>query len=247
MSLKRLGLLRSGMIDYPGCVAAVLFTMGCPLRCPYCHNPELIHGSPPEHFLPQDEVLEYLHRRRSLLQGVVITGGEPLRHHDLPDLIQAIGDLGLQVKVDTSGIYPGALQGILQLEAVQYVAMDMKTLPHYYHRVLPGVPAGSTRGKGMEEKILQSIRLLRSWRDEQQGRELEFRTTCVPGIINPEDLPELSRLLCPGDTWTLTQFRPGRSLDPAFDTIPLHPDNLLTQTAEAACRTGIRAATRGTN
>ncbi|TVR85141.1 MAG: anaerobic ribonucleoside-triphosphate reductase activating protein, partial [Spirochaetaceae bacterium] len=132
MALQYLGLRKTSLIDFPGRLAAVVFTHGCPLRCPFCHNPELVQGPLPESFLPAAEVLAFLRKRANLLSGVVISGGEPLLHADLPQLITKIGALGLGVKVDTSGALPQSLAEILRLEAVTYVAMDIKTAPGRY-------------------------------------------------------------------------------------------------------------------
>lgn len=241
MSLQLLGLLRTGMLDYPGRVAATIFTMGCPLRCPYCHNPELIRGAPPEHFVPRSEVLQHIRARAHLLQGVAVTGGEPLQHRDLPDLVREITAAGLPVKIDTSGIFPDALEGLLQLPGVQYLAMDLKTLPQNYGRVAAGKnPAG------LADTVRRSMELLRSWRDSRPERELEFRTTCAPGVVTAGDLFELPKLLLPGDVWTLTRFRPGGCFDPAWNELRPHPDTLLHRAAAAASARGIHSQVRGT-
>ncbi|POR01029.1 hypothetical protein AU468_09185 [Alkalispirochaeta sphaeroplastigenens] len=185
MPLERLGLQKTTLLDYPGRVAAVLFTQGCPLRCPYCHNPELLQGPPPDSFLPRGEIRAFLHRRRTVLEGVVITGGEPLLHQDLGDLVEEITSLGLAVKLDTSGAFPESLERILRDRPVDMVALDLKTRPERYHLV---------GGRG--DDLLRSLEVLRAW----GGRYL-LRTTLAPQVVTPEDLDALAALVRPDETW----------------------------------------------
>lgn len=245
MSLEQLGLLRSGMLDYPGRVAATIFTMGCPLRCPYCHNPELLHGSAPDYFLPRTEVLAHLRRRSKILQGVVITGGEPLMHRNLPGLLEEISLLDYDIKLDTSGYYPDALNRVLTCEKIQFMAMDLKTSPGNYGRV-----EGGTRPKPAPrtaERILRSITNLREWKKsalERRVAGLEFRTTCAPGVVTEHDLESILELLEPGETWVLQKYRPS-------DRDTLHENSLsitgqaIDRIMEAAKHKGVLVTLRG--
>ncbi|AFG38335.1 anaerobic ribonucleoside-triphosphate reductase activating protein [Spirochaeta africana] len=244
VSLKRLGLQATTLLDYPGKVAAMVFTMGCPLRCPYCHNPQLVHGSPPAGFLAREEVLRRLARRRHLLQGVVITGGEPLRHHDIGGLLDDVHALGLPVKLDTCGWYPAALAGVLEHPGLQYVAMDIKTLPEHYGRVAAGRGLGGTV-LSRSPAIRESVAVLRNWRDAQPERGLEYRTVCAPGVVDPGDLAGIARMLQPGDRWRLSQFQPGSCLDPTWNARTPFDTAVLEQAAAAACRRGVDAWTVG--
>lgn len=249
MSLQLLGLLQTSMLDYPGRVAATLFTMGCPLRCPYCHNPELIQGKTPDNFVPREQVMQHLVRRRQLLQGVAITGGEPLLHQDLPNLIDEINSLGYPVKLDTSGVLFAALQALLQLQAdvspdagLQYVAMDVKTLPSLYGRVLPA--SSEQKKQDLEASVQSSMEALRQWRDAAGGRRVEFRTTVVPQILSPQELQELAGIFQPGDTWTLTQFMPGGCFQPEYNALRPYEIDVL-QAAAAAVAPGVQVQLRG--
>ncbi len=211
MALQFLGLQKTSLIDYPGKLAAVVFTHGCPLRCPFCHNPELVQGPRPESFLPAEEVLDFLRKRAKLLGGVVISGGEPLLHADLAQLIGEIGALGLSVKLDTSGALPQPLAEILRLEAVTYVAMDIKTAPNRYQEL------------GVEwAPVAASMELLRA-----SGKVYEFRTTCAPGLADPAELAAIGAAIRPGERWTRNAFRPGSCLDPAWNALPHTPADRL--------------------
>jgi len=196
--LDRLGLQKTTLVDYPGHVAATLFTHGCPLRCPYCHNPELIAGPVPEHFLSRREISDFLASRARLLDGVCITGGEPLVHQDLAELLEEIRSHGLAVKLDTSGMFPEHLERLLTGGLVDFVAVDFKTGPEHYDRV-----------GGDGEKFLRAVAILR-----ESGVDYELRTTAAPGVVTEEDIAAIAAELKPGERYVLTQFRPGVTLDP---------------------------------
>ena len=226
MALDALGLLKSTLVDYPGEVAATLFTNGCNLSCPYCHNPELISGPAPEDFLTRKQVMAYLHRRSCVLGGVCITGGEPTLHADLPELISEIRELGLKVKVDTNGTLP---ERIAELDA-DYFAMDVKASPAHYDRV--GMPAAGDR-------LRRSMEIIRA-----SGAEYEFRTTVVPGIVFDEDVDEICESLAPGDIYTLAQYRPLITLDPAFESVGPYPLATLEAMRDRCAARGVDAHVR---
>ena len=202
-SLSRLGLIKSSLIDYPGEVAAVVFTFGCNLRCPYCHNPELVSGSPPPDLVQRDAVIEYLEKRKSILGGVCITGGEPLMHSGLPALVEKIHSLGLKVKIDTNGTFPEVLPEI----KADYIAMDLKTIPGKYYLL------------GASEKHTAEIFRSLNW-IKKSGIPHEFRTTLAKGIAGQEEAEEFAVLLSGADKAVLAQFRPGITLDPAYQALP---------------------------
>ncbi|MFO8065445.1 MAG: anaerobic ribonucleoside-triphosphate reductase activating protein [Spirochaetota bacterium] len=220
MALDRLGLLKTTLIDYPGEVAATLFTAGCNLSCPYCHNPELVSGIVPPDFLTREQIMSFLRRRRGVLGAVCITGGEPTMHADLPQLVADIHELGLKVKIDTNGTLPQHLEAL----DVEYVAMDVKTAPSKYERV------------GMAEaaqRLRRSVEVLR-----EKDAAYEFRTTVVPGIVDHGDVDEICESLEAGETYTLAQFRPLVTLDASYQSVPPYPREEL----EAM---GARCAERG--
>jgi pyruvate formate lyase activating enzyme len=179
----------------------VLFLPGCNFRCPYCHNAALVH--PDSGFAPLGEFLEFLDRRKSLISGVVISGGEPLLREETPRIARSIRERGLAVKLDTNGSFPERIAEV----AADYVALDFKTAPAEYGRVAPAVP-------GAGERFLESLAHLRS-----SGSPFELRITCVPGIVGVPELEAMALELEEGDEVLLQDFRPGGCLDPAWDSI----------------------------
>jgi pyruvate formate lyase activating enzyme len=200
--LKISGLERSSLLDYPEKVSAVIFTHGCNLRCPYCHNPELVTGS----FCKKTEITQkylfkFLEKRKGKLDGVVITGGEPLVHDDLKDLIVKIKGMDYLVKLDTNGTYPRKLRQILKDGLVDYLAMDVKFPKSDYIKT-------STR-KSMSEKIMESIQIIMN-----SGIEYEFRTTYVKKFHDLESVKEIGKMIQGAEKYYIQNFRAGKTLDP---------------------------------
>lgn len=160
------GLQKMTLLDYPGRVACTVFLGGCDFRCPFCHNGELVVGCPPPE-LDSGALLAFLKKRQGLLDGVCVTGGEPLLRPDLGDLLAAIKELGYPIKLDTNGTHPDALRQLAERELVDYVAMDVKNSPARYAETA-GVP----------ELDLGPIRESVSWLLSGPV-DYEFRTTVV--------------------------------------------------------------------
>lgn len=187
------------LIDYPDHLATIVFTPGCALRCPYCHNPELISavpGSRSEFFTVnhENEFFDFLKTRQGLLEGVVITGGEPTLHPDLLDFIRRVKDLGFLVKLDTNGVFPDTVANILKTGLVDYWAMDIKHSPEKYP-LASGIPIPI-------ERFQQSVKLLMS-----SGVPYEFRTTVVPSIHEPEDFLAIGEWIAGAENYYLQTFR----------------------------------------
>jgi pyruvate formate lyase activating enzyme len=223
--------VKTSLIDFPGRVAAVLFLPGCNFACPYCHNAVLARGraNPDDPgFAPLGEFLRFLDTRKSLLSGVVISGGEPLLHEEVPRIARAIRERGLAVKLDTNGSFPSRIAEV----AADYVALDFKASPPSYGRVAPDVA-------GAGEKALESLAYLRS-----SGTPFEIRITCAPGIVGASELEAMASELEEGDEVLLQDFRPGGCLDPAFDSVapysPVEMDGLLAIARRRAPRSRIR-------
>ena len=219
MAILHLGLVKTTLLDFPGEVAATIFTSGCNLRCPYCHNPELVLGEPAGDEIDVSSFFDFLKRRRNLLGGVCITGGEPLIHEDLPELIHEIRKQGLKVKVDTNGTFPERL-ALLQAD---YIAMDLKTVPEKYGLLLPGAPPNLPR------RIRESVEILKN-----SPVAHHFRTTAVPGIVSREEFQQILALIPEERVFYLSGFRPGKTLDPSFQYLtPYSEEELLLWKADA--------------
>lgn len=225
----RLGLQKTTLLDYPGEVACTLFFSGCNFRCPYCHNPELLTGSPPADFLSKSEIIHFLRKRKNVLGGVCITGGEPLLYPHIHDLIEEIHSLELKVKLDTNGSFPEKLKNA----DVDFIAMDVKTSPSKYP-LLGGTAALDT------EKVLESIKIILT-----KETPHEFRTTVVPDLVDTEEMWEIARLLEGADNYALAQYNPNITLDPLFANITPYSDEKLRQLAAIPAHLGIPCVTRG--
>ena len=164
--MKIHGLQKMTLLDFPGKVACTVFLGGCDFRCPFCHNFELVDGSAPA-IMDENELFAFLEKRRGLLDGVAITGGEPTLRADLPNLMRHIREMGYAVKLDTNGGHPGRLAAILEEGLADYVSMDIKNSPEKY-----AATAGLERID--LEPIRRSVRLLMA-----SGVDHEFRTTVV--------------------------------------------------------------------
>ncbi|MDR1315275.1 MAG: anaerobic ribonucleoside-triphosphate reductase activating protein [Spirochaetales bacterium] len=232
----KFGLVKTSLIDYPGVVAAVLFTHGCNLRCPYCHNPNLVLPPPPEDMLDAEEALAFLHARRRVLEGVCVSGGEPLLYTGLPEFLREIRALGYKIKIDTNGSLPQALKTL----SVDYIAMDIKTLPEKYAALLP-LSDNPEKGAGnLAAALRESIAYITG-----SGIDHEFRTTAAPGIFLEEDIPQLARLLQGSRHYILTGMRPGVTLDAEYGKTTPYPEETLARICAAFRDAGLDCSIRG--
>ncbi len=217
------GWVKTSLIDYPGRIATVVFTGGCNLRCPYCQNSKLVLHPQTLPDLDPVEIFRFLTRRRGLIDGVVITGGEPTLRPGIGSFVGELKGLGLAIKLDTNGYRPQALRELLEQELLDYVAMDIKAPLSKYH-LAAGVPVDVQR-------IEESVRLILS-----SGIDHEFRTTVALGIVAPEDVEEMARLISGAEKYVLQQFRPQGALAARFREIAPYPAQTLLEMAQAAER-----------
>jgi len=188
------GLQKLTLLDYPGLVACTLFTGGCNFRCPFCHNAPLVLEKAQTKPIPMQEVEAFLHQRRRLLDGVCISGGEPLLQSGLEDFLSYIKSLGYKIKLDTNGSLPARLQALLSAGLLDYVAMDIKNdLPHYAETI--GLPLVDIAA------IQRSISLLRN-----SGLPHEFRTTIVKGFHDPQRIRNLAQMIAGEEKYFLQNF-----------------------------------------
>ncbi|RJS90712.1 anaerobic ribonucleoside-triphosphate reductase activating protein [Candidatus Bathyarchaeota archaeon] len=203
------GLQKTSLIDFPDRISSILFTVGCNLRCPFCHNWRLILNPKPP-FLSEDEALKILLKRKKYVDAVVITGGEPAMNRDLPKFVRRLKENGFSVKLDTNGFYPETLRKCLPY--LDYIAMDVKTSLEKYKLL----------GAKDTDKLLHSIKIVK------EGEvDYEFRNTVVPGIVDEEDIPKIGRVVEGAKRFVFQQFRPGETLDKAFNNVKPYPEGLI--------------------
>ncbi len=198
--MKLYGLQKLSMVDYPGKLAATVFAGGCNLRCPFCHNALLVTRLGESVRLETEEVLNFLRRRRGLLDGVVLSGGEPLLQQDAPDFLRQVKALGFAVKLDTNGCHPQALARILEAGLVDYVAMDIKNAPEKYARTV-GLPSFDLM------PVRESIALLKAG-----GVEYEYRTTVVRELHSIDDIQAIGSWLNGSPRYFLQNFEDSGNL-----------------------------------
>ena len=216
------GFQKNSLIDFPQTLACVVFTTGCNFNCPYCHNPDLAAGpvegagsatgtTMGENFrqgMDQNQIFSFLEKRKGLLDGVAITGGEPTLQPDLYAFIQRVRELGFRIKLDTNGTRPKVLARLLEDKMVEYTAMDIKTNLANYPMI--------TRGKGEKDRIVarieESIRLIM-----EKSPSYEFRTTCARPFITEPIMGEIAAMIRGAEKYVLQNCsRNVRVLDPNF-------------------------------
>ncbi|MFA6505568.1 MAG: anaerobic ribonucleoside-triphosphate reductase activating protein [Treponemataceae bacterium] len=223
-----IGFRKTSLVDYPGMVSATLFFPGCNLRCPWCHNPEMVGGRAKksgEDLVTMDAALEVIKRRRAILGGVVISGGEPLLHSDIGIIIERIKQEGLLVKLDTNGTLPDALQTLLSKKETtpNYIAMDLKISPERYALI------GGKDTETFRLAFKRSAAIL-----AHSGVAHEFRSLALPdGFFSTSDVGLLAPLV-DSSPWFFSAFRPGNCLDALWNAYPQSaPDEAKNYAAEA--------------
>ncbi len=197
------------LIDYPGKICAIAFTIGCNFRCAFCHNkelvlPELIAKQP---IITEDDILTFLKTRIGKLEALCITGGEPSLYDDLDKFLQKIKQLGLLIKLDTNGTNPTILSKILDAKLVDYIAMDIKApLTTQDYNKITGVQVNL-------DNIKKSIELIKT-----KLSDYEFRTTVEPSL-REQDILQIAKYLAPAKKYFLQEFRTGNTLNPLYNSM----------------------------
>jgi len=198
--VKIKGLEKFAPRDFPGYISSTIFLGGCNFRCPFCHNSDLVLRPEILPTFPLDYFLSFLDSRKGWLEGICITGGEPLLHDDIETLLILIKDRDLLVKIDTNGSFPSRLEDLIKKKLVDYIAMDVKAPLARYKEV--------TRAKVNEEDIVRSVDIIKN-----SGLEYVFRTTVVPGLVGPEDIKKICKMLDGAKIFQLQQFVALNTLD----------------------------------
>lgn len=198
------GLEKLSLLDYPGCLSAIVFTVGCNFRCHFCYNPMLVWPSSEldgiqnkeKGFsqISEEDLFLFLKDRVGKIEGVVITGGEPTMHADLPEFIKKIRALGFKIKLDTNGTIPEMVKRVIDEKIIDYIAMDLKA-PFEKYEAVVGVPIDC-------QKIAESVKIV-----IESGLPHEFRTTVTPGLLEKDDFSKMGQIIQGADAWYLQKFK----------------------------------------
>ena len=195
------GMQKLTLLDFPGVVACTLFTAGCNFRCPWCHNAGLVLPEEmADGLLDSGEVLSFLEKRKGVLDGVCVTGGEPLLHAELPDFLKRVKDLGYRVKLDTNGSFPERLEALVREKLADRVAMDIKNGPSRYAETV-----------GLRNLDLSAVTASKDFL-LSDAVDYEFRTTVVRGLHTEESLLEAADWIQGAKQWFLQQFKDSGNL-----------------------------------
>jgi pyruvate formate lyase activating enzyme len=222
------GLIDTSFIDWKGCLSTVAFTAGCNFRCPFCHNGDLVAGSDSLANVPLSFVIAHFRRYKDWLDRLVVTGGEPTIHPALEPFLERMKGIGIKIKLDTNGSNPDLLQRLVAKGLVDFIAMDVKGPLKDYDRW-----CGTPVRKGRIEESIAFIR--------QGSVDYEFRMTVVPFFHKERDVYEVAAYLQGAARFYIQEFRPTRTLNPAFAHIrPFSPDTLTRIKRNAAELSRIR-------
>lgn len=208
--MKIKAFLETSLIDFDGKISSVIFLPYCNFRCPYCHNKQLVTESETLETISEEKIFSYLKERKNWIDAIVITGGEPTIHKDLPELCKKIKEHRFLVKLDTNGSKPGRIKELIKDNLVDYVAIDIKSAlePERYKK--------ATSVNWVINDIKKSIELLRDFGN------YEFRTTCVPRIVTKKDLLSIANYLKTAKAnkcFYLQQFKQENLIDPNLTKI----------------------------
>jgi pyruvate formate lyase activating enzyme len=208
------GLQKTSLIDYPDKISCILFTIGCNLRCPYCHNSDLVIDVNETPSISNNYFFDFLSSRRDFLDAVVITGGEPLLQRDIVLFIEKIKSLGFFVKLDTNGTFPHVLKELINNKLVDYIAMDIKTSTDKYEQ--------ACGAKVDMEKIEESIETIMNY-----GGDYEFRTTALPEMQTPDDFIKIGKWLRGAKRYYIQNCSNRNTLDVKFAKASPYSDKEL--------------------
>jgi len=185
------GIQKTSLLDYPDTISAIIWTIGCNFRCPFCYNKDIVFGK--VETISEEEVISFLEKRKGMLEGLVISGGEPLMQNDIVSFVEKVKKIGYQVKIDTNGMYPEKLKELIDKELVDYIAMDVKAPKNKYDN-LTGVNIDI-------KKIEKSIEIIR-----KSSVNYEFKTTFAPKLLTKKDIVEIAIWLKGSKKFYLQQF-----------------------------------------
>jgi len=225
------GFQKFSLSDFPGKISSIVFTRGCNFRCPYCHNPELVEPESYVSPIAEVEIISHLQSRSGRIQGVVVTGGEPTQHEDLPEFLERVRKIGCEVKLDTNGSNPALLERIVSSGLADYIALDVKAPLRLYPSVAR-VPVNTA-------DILRSIRLV-----IESGIPHEMRTTYLESLLSIDDMREIAEMVKGCRLLVVQSFRPTKALDPAMLEQPTPSAHTLENLRAVVDAMGVPCETR---
>ena len=209
------GLEKFSPRDFPGLISATVFLGSCNFRCPYCHNAGLVLNPDDLPTYPMDYFMDFLDSRKDWLEGICVTGGEPLLRKDLGDFLSVLKQRGLSVKLDTNGSFPSKLEALIAKNLVDSIAMDVKAPLERYEEVI--------RTKVDKGKIKKSVDIIM-----RSGVNYMFRITAVPGLIDEKGMKDIGQMLEGAKVFQIQQFLPVNTLDPDFERVkPFKRDEIV--------------------
>lgn len=226
--MKIKGFIKTSFVDWDGKVSSVIFLPGCNFRCPICHNHDIVVF--PDRYPDVDfgSIKEFLLENKDFVDGVVITGGEPTLHNNLPEICHEIKQMGFGVKVDTNGYEPYRIEKLIENNLVDYIAMDVKApLDEKKYAAAAGIKVDIKR-------IERSIEIIKN-----SSIDYEFRTTVVPTLLDGRDIVEIAKYLSPAKRYVIQQFVPENSFDVKFRKVSPFDRDFLKEIGEE-CRKFIR-------
>jgi len=217
------GFIKTSVIEYPGKIVSLVFVGGCNFRCPFCQNPDLVLNSRSLPSTGEKEVIDYLLSKRKWLDGLVITGGEPMLEKDLPNFLSKIKKEGFLVEIETNGTNPGMLRDLVKRSLIDYLALDIKAPFEWEkYRKVAGIVDKKLLGK-----VKESVKIL-----SRSNIDYELRTTVVPGLVDQEDVISIARGLEGVKKYVLQQFVPKITLDKQYEKIKPYSKDKLEEMKE---------------
>lgn len=210
------GLQKTSLQDYPEEVSAIIWTVGCDFRCPFCYNKDLVDGN--INLIPEEEIFSFLKKRKGVLDGLVISGGEPLIQKDIVQFAEKVKKLGYLIKIDTNGMHPDKLKELIDKKLVDYIAMDVKAPKKKYYS-LTGVITDI-------KKIEKSIEIIKN-----SKIDYEFKTTFAPGLLGKKDIIDIAKWLKDSKKFYLQQFKNNAPLvSSKFENVEPYSEDELIET-----------------
>ena len=209
------GLQKTTLVDYPGKVAATVFTRGCSFACPFCHNPELVISTRFNPRVPPEDFWSFLSGRQGKLEGVCITGGEPMLHPDIIDFMKKIKDMGYLVKLDTNGSFPDRLEQAIKERAMDYIATDIKSPISRYREITRSLIPD------LEERVTRSIGLIMS-----SSIPYEFRTTFFKPLLSVDDVPKMGEMIRGAEQYFIQNFVHSKHNDEELEMSPFGDEEI---------------------